>query len=233
MERGRKKGGIVLIKILGISGSPRKGNTLELVEEALKAASEVTEVECKLITLWGKLYPCIDCDKCPVNPPNKYCSISDKMDEIYPLLIEANGIIIGSPVYFGTVSAQTKAFMDRCRPLGRAGGLLRFKVGGAIAVGGSRHAGQEKTISAIVDYFILAGIFPVGLHTTLQVGATGVAWRKGKIKDDSWFAEHLNNKVTPFDEARQLGRTVAVMSKVMKAGLGVINAKEELSAWKK
>lgn len=222
----------ILVKILGISGSPRKGNTLELVEEALKAASEVTEVECKLITLRGKLSPCIDCDKCPVNPPEKYCTISDKMDEIYPLLIEADGIIIGAPVYFGTVNAQTKAFMDRCRPLGRAGSLLRFKVGGAIAVGACRHAGQEKTISAIVDYYILTGIYPVGLHTTLQVGATGVAWKKGKIKEDYWFAEHLNEKITPFNEVRQIGRTVAVMSKVMKVGLGVINAKEELSAWK-
>jgi len=221
-----------LVKILGISGSPRKGNTLELVEEALKAASEVAEVECKLITLRGKLSPCIDCDKCPVNPPDKYCTISDKMDEIYPLLIEADGIIIGAPVYFGTVNAQTKAFMDRCRPLGRAGGLLRFKVGGAIAVGACRHGGQEKTISAIVDYYILTGILPVGLHTTLQVGATGVAWRKEKIKDDSWFAEHLNEKVTPFNEVRQIGITVAIMSKVMKAGLEVVNAKKELSAWK-
>ncbi len=221
-----------MVKILGISGSPRKGNTLELVEEALKAASEVTEVECKLITLRGKLSPCIDCDKCPVDPPRKYCAISDKMDDIYPLLVEADGIIIGAPVYFGTVNAQTKAFMDRCRPLGRAGSLLRFKVGGAIAVGACRHGGQEKTISAIVDYFILTGIYPVGLQTTLQVGATGVAWRKGKIKADSWFAEHLNEKVTPFNEARQLGRTVAVMSKVMKAGLEVVDAKKELSAWK-
>ena len=221
-----------MVKILGISGSPRKGNTLELVEEALKAASEVTEVESKLITLRGKLSPCIDCDKCPVDPPRKYCAISDKMDEIYPLLIEADGIIIGSPVYFGTVNAQVKAFMDRCRPLIRAGMLLRYKVGGAIAVGGCRHAGQEKAISAIVDYYVLTGIFPVGLITTLQVGATGVAWRKGKIKEDYWFAEILNNKVTPFDEARQLGRAVAIMSKVIKAGLEVVDAKKELSCWK-
>jgi len=222
-----------MVKILGISGSPRKGNTLELVKEALKAASEVSEVECKLITLRGKLSPCIDCDKCPVDPPRKYCAISDKMDEIYPLLLEADGIILGAPVYFGTVNAQVKAFMDRCRPLGRAGALLRFKVGGAIAVGANRHAGQEKTISAIVDYYILTGIFPVGLSSsTCHVGATGCAWRKGKIKDDSWFAEHLNKKITPFDEVHQLGRTVAVICKVMKAGLEVVNAKEELTAWK-
>jgi len=221
-----------LVKILGISGSPRNGNTLELVEEALQAASEVDDVECKVITLKGKLSPCIDCDKCPIDPPKKYCILNDKMDEIYPLLVEADGIILGAPVYFGTVNAQTKAFMDRCRPLGRAGSLLRFKVGGPIAVGACRHGGQEKTISAIVDYFILTGIYPVGMQTTLQVGTTGVAWRTGKIKDDYWFAEHINSKVTPFDEARQLGKTVAVMSKVMKAGLEVIDAKKELNAWK-
>lgn len=221
-----------MVKILGISGSPRNGNTLELVEEALKAASEVTEVECNLITLRGKLSPCIDCDKCPVNPPNKYCSIPDKMDDIYPMLIEADGIIIGTPVYYGNVNSQVKAFMDRCRPLIRAGMLLRYKVGGAIAVGGCRHGGQEKAISTIIDYYILVGIIPVGLITTLQVGATGVAWRKGKIKEDYWFAEILNSKITPFDEARQLGKTVAVMSKVMKSGLEVVDAKKELSCWK-
>ena len=222
-----------MVKILGISGSPRKGNTLELVQEALKAASEVSEVECKLIDLRGKLSPCIDCDKCPVDPPRKYCAISDKMDKIYPLLLEADGIIIGAPVYCGTVNAQVKAFMDRCRPLRRAGASMRFKVGGAIAVGASRHAGQEKTISTIIDYYILKGIFPVGLSSgTHRVGATGVAFRKGKIKDDFWFSDFLNKKITPFDEAHQLGISVAVMSKVMKAGLEVVNAKEELSAWK-
>jgi len=223
-----------MINILGISGSPRKGNTLELVQEALKAASEVSGVKCKLITLRGKLSPCIDCDKCPVDPPRKYCAISDKMDEIYPLLLEADGIIIGAPVYFGTVNAQVKAFMDRCRPLGRAGGLLRLnKVGGAIAVGASRHAGQEITISDIINFYILNGILPVGLSiSTCHIGATGVAWKEGKIKDDYWFAEHLNKKITPFDEANQLGKIVAVMSKVIKAGLEVVNVKEELSAWK-
>jgi len=221
-----------MVKILGISGSPRKGNTMELVQKALDAAAEVPDVKCQLVTLRGKLSPCIDCDKCPVNPPEKYCTISDKMDEIYPLLIEADGIIIGAPVYFGTVNAQTKAFMDRCRPLGRAGMLLRFKVGGAIAVGACRHGGQEKTISAIIDYFVLTGIMPVGMHTTLQVGTTGVAWRKDKLKNDFWFAEHINRKVTPFDEARELGRTVAIMSKVLKAGLEAVPARKELSGWK-
>lgn len=154
------------------------------------------------------------------------------MDEIYPKLIEADGIIIGSPVYYGTVTAQTKAFMDRCRPLGRAGMLLNYKVGGAIAVGGCRHGGQEKTLGAIIDYFILSGIFPVGLTNTLQVGATGVAWRKGKIEEDFWILEHLLGKVTPFNEAYRLGKKVAVMSKVMKADLKEIKPGHYIDVWK-
>jgi multimeric flavodoxin WrbA len=220
------------IKIIGICGSPREGNTLSLVKESLIGAKDIGEVECELISLRGKLSPCVDCDKCPVNPPEKYCQLSDKMDEIYPKLIEADGIIIGSPVYFGTVTAQTKAFMDRCRPLGRAGMLLNYKVGGAIAVGGCRHGGQEKTLAAIIDYFILSGIFPVGLNNTLQVGATGVAWRKGKIEEDFWISEHLHRKVTPFNEAYRLGKTVAVMSKVMKTGLKEINPGHYIDGWK-
>jgi len=220
------------IKILGISGSPRKGNTLKMVSKALEEAEKLPDVECSLITLKGKISPCVDCNKCPVDPPRKYCRISDKMDEIYPKLIDADGIIIGSPVYFGSVTAQVKAFMDRCRPLVRAGMLLRFKVGGAIAVGGGRHAGQEKTLSTIIDYFIITGIFPVGNQNTLQIGSTGLAWKAGEVENDKWFYEYFDSYVTAYDEAKQLGRSVAAVTKLIKAGKEVINIEKEIPSFK-
>ena len=220
------------IKILGISGSPRDGNTKMMVEEALKAASKIPDVECSQIDLKGKISPCIDCDKCPVNPPDRYCAISDKMDEIYPSLIEADGIILGSPVYEFTVSAQTKAFMDRCRPIIREGMLLHYKVGGAIAVGGGRHGGQEKTISTIIDFFIMHGMCPVGLPLILHAGAAGLAWRPKTISDDRWFSQYQGRDITAFDEARQLGSAVASLSKVIKAGLEAFDPRKYIEVFK-
>ena len=220
------------INILGICGSPRKGNTFQMVKKALEAAHEVQGISTSFIHVRGKISPCLDCNKCPVNPPEKFCIISDKMDEIYPKLIEADGIIIGSPVYFGTVTAQTKAFMDRCRPLGRAGSLLRFKVGGAVAVGGSRHAGQEKTLSAIIDYFLMSGMCPIGLGTPPEVGACGVAFNLGKIIEDNWYHEAKKRNVSALDEAYQLGRTVALMSKIVKSGLKEVDILKELEPFK-
>ena len=220
------------IKILGISGSPRDGNTKMMVEEALKAASKIPDVECSQIDLKGKISPCIDCDKCPVNPPQRHCQLNDKMEKIFPSLIEADGIILGSPVYANTVSAQTKAFMDRCRPIVREGMLLRYKVGGAIAVGGGRHAGQEKAISTIIDFYLIHGMYPVGLPLTLQIGAAGLAWRPKAISDDRWFWQYQGSDITAFDEARQLGSAVALMSKVIKAGLEVFDPRKYIEVFK-
>ncbi|MCR4397729.1 MAG: flavodoxin family protein [Firmicutes bacterium] len=221
------------VKILGISGSPRKGNTEMMVVESLKAAAEIPDVETDLVDLRGKLSPCIDCDRCPVDPPSQYCAIRDKMDTIYPKLIEADGIILGAPVYFGSVNAQVKAMMDRCRPLGRCGHLLKYKVGGAITVGACRNGGQEKALGTIVDYYILTGILPVGLLRVLQVGAMGLGWRAGMIKDDEWKAEFLpEGKVTWVDQCREIGRTVAVMSRVVKEGMRIVDPNRFITGWK-
>jgi len=84
------------------------------------------------------------------------------MTEIYPLLERADGIIVASPVYFGCMTAQLKALFDRTRVLRRQGFLLSGKVGGAIAVGGSRNGGQEKTLQAIHDWMHIQGMIVVG-----------------------------------------------------------------------
>ena len=103
-------------KILGIVGSPRKGNTSFLVKKALEAAeSEGVEVETIFL---GKLdiNPCIACETCKETGK---CSIEDDVGEVLSKISSAQGIIMGSPVYFGSISAQTKMLMDRTRPLRR------------------------------------------------------------------------------------------------------------------
>lgn len=219
------------IKVLGISSSPRSGNTLIMVHEALKSAETLGDVKTELYSFKGKkISPCIDCDRCPVSE-EQLCAIRDSMDDLYPRLLKADGIIIGSPVYFGTINAQLKCMMDRCRPLGRAGKLLQHKVGGGITVGACRSGGQDNAIKDIVYFFMLVGIYPVGLMKQLQIGAMGLAWRPGAIMEDKWDCRHLGRDVTGLEEARDLGRRVAICSKVVKAGLQNLDPSQYHESW--
>jgi multimeric flavodoxin WrbA len=87
----------------------------------------------------------------------------DVSQELFQKLIWADAWIIGSPVYQGNVSAQTKAILDRCRTLvAKDIHIFKNKVGGAIASGGDRTGGQEPTIKTIIDFYIINLMLPVG-----------------------------------------------------------------------
>ncbi len=142
------------MKVLGISGSPRKGgNTDILVKEALKSAEE-NGADTEFVGLAGKeIKGCIACSDCGKKAK---CVIDDDMQEIYPKMVAADAIVLGSPVYFGTVTAQTKALIDRSYFLHKNGRKLAGKVGGAIAVGG--RAGHEISSMTIMDFATIVGM---------------------------------------------------------------------------
>lgn len=204
------------LKILGISGSPRKGsNTSILVKAALEGARSVDNIETEFIGFYGKkINPCVACYKCPVE--GTYCIQQDSMTDIYPRLFQADGIILGAPVYFGSVNAQTKAFMDRCKAFGATEKSLEFKVGGALAVGGGRHSGQEFAIQAIRTFFIMSKMIQVG-SITGPIGVAGLAWKEGKMEEDVWISE-IRGKQSTMDVAKELGKLVAVVTKIVDAG---------------
>ena len=100
------------MKVLGIVGSKRRhGNTSELVQEALspfKNDNDTTE----LIFLDDyNIEGCRGCEGCR---ETFKCIVNDDMQRLYPLLLEADALILGSPTYFYNVSADIKAFIDRC-----------------------------------------------------------------------------------------------------------------------
>lgn len=103
------------IKVLGILGSPRRGgNTELLLDEALAGArSQGAEIE-KLVLNELEIIPCQNCDDCATTGE---CTIHDDMEKIYPKLRAADRLILTSPVFFLSVTAQTKAFIDRCQSL--------------------------------------------------------------------------------------------------------------------
>lgn len=99
------------LKVTGIIGSPRKGmNTDTLVTRALEGAkSRGSEIK-KIYLNDLEIMPCQACEKFPA--PD-YCFFRDGMDQIYEALEKSDALIIGSPAYFGSLSAQIKLVIDR------------------------------------------------------------------------------------------------------------------------
>ena len=149
------------MKIIGICGSPREGATEFLLKKALSDLEEEESFETQFITVKDKnISPCTHCNDC-VESKGK-CSISDDMDEIYEALRQADGIIMASPIHFGSISAQLKAVIDRCQAMIMEDlDIFKNKVGISIVVGGDRSGGQELAIQQINTFYLLNKIIPV------------------------------------------------------------------------
>lgn len=149
------------MKILGISGSPVKdGSNEQVIDYALKRAKKQGFKTEKITLAKQDLSGCIACNQCKKQKGT--CSIKDVMEKIRPKLAQADAIIISSPVYFGSLSSQTKALFDRSLPLRRNNFQLKDKIGAAIAIGGSRNGGQEFTIQTIHSWMHINGMIVVG-----------------------------------------------------------------------
>jgi multimeric flavodoxin WrbA len=103
------------MKVCGFVGSPRKNGNVDLLVSQVLSGARSRGAETRKIYL-NDLHT-ESCQSCGVDPYPKYCLIDDDMKEIYAMLESCNGIVLGSPVYFDTVSAQTKVMMDRCNCL--------------------------------------------------------------------------------------------------------------------
>ncbi len=147
-------------QVLGIFGSPRRGgNTDLLLEEALKgAAEEGARVE-GIHLCDFRITPCRECLSCFNNGT---CVITDDMQGIYPRLLEANIVILASPIFFYGITGWTKAMVDRCQALWARKYVLhdpslktasKRRAGFFISVGGTK--GQRMFEGAVltVRYF--------------------------------------------------------------------------------
>jgi len=193
--------------ILGISGSPRRMATEHVLGEALKMLEE-RGLETVQFTVRAKqISPCRHCDYCL---KNKVCVVKDDMHELYPLIREARGLVIATPVYNGSMSAQTKIVIDRTRAaLAANPKALRLLPGMAIAVGGDRMGGQELAVQQIHAFFVLNGMIPVsGGFFGANLGAT--FWSRDTlegVKEDQEGFRSLRKTTKKFAEmAERLDR---------------------------
>ncbi len=192
-------------RILGICCSPRRGqSTFKAMQVCLKAAKEASpQVEVQLIELAGKeIGPCTACGTCK---QELICRWEDDFGELIPVLSDpqVGGIIIGTPVYFGGMTAQCKAFLDRCVMFRRNGWLLRDKVGGVLAVGGVRNGGQELTLQSVRAAMLCHDMICVSEgRDSAHFGAALFSGGPGGIEADQ----------DGLSTARNLGRRVAQLS---------------------
>ena len=188
-------------KIIGISCSPRKGKTTaDALAVCLDAAKEqVAGLETELIELAGLSIPA----QLAAGQPLKGGE-TDDFPALVPKLGDPSvaGIIVGSPVYFGNMSALCKAFLERCGAFRKDGFKLRNKVAGALAVGGARNGGQELTIRSIQTALMCQDMIVVGDgKPSARIGAT--LWNQGDSIDADDFGT---------ETAKNLGRRVAELA---------------------
>ena len=149
------------MKIVGICGSPREGATEFLLKKALDELEMEDSFETTFISVKDKkISPCMHCNHCVESKGE--CSIHDDMYEIHKALRQADGIILASPIHFGSISAQLKAVIDRCQAMIMEDlDIFKNKVGISIVVGGDRAGGQELAIQQINTFYLLNKIIPL------------------------------------------------------------------------
>ncbi|HEY43758.1 MAG TPA: flavodoxin family protein [Anaerolineae bacterium] len=109
---------MVARKVVIVKGSPRKNGNSAILAGQAAAGAESAGAQVDVFYLHGMdIRPCDACDACHASVEDE-CIIDDDMQIIYPKLREADALVIASPIYWFTVSAQTKIFMDRCYALG-------------------------------------------------------------------------------------------------------------------
>lgn len=156
----------MLMEICGIVGSPKKkGNVDLLVSQVLEGAVSLGAEVGKVYLNDLKIKPCQDCGK---DPHPEYCLFDDDMQTVYQMLETCDAIVLGSPVYFDTVSAQVKLMVDRSNclmpytklPDGSFGFIRRMKKkkkGVFIAVAGAEQE-FETIITTVKGFFNWANI---------------------------------------------------------------------------
>ena len=151
------------MKVIAICGSPRpQGNTYHLLQEAIRVLNQ-EGIDTEYISLHEKdIRPCIACGKC-AKEKNR-CSQEDDFNALYEVMAQADGLIVGSPVYFGSATPDLMALLDRAGYVARMGdNVFARKVGTPIVV--ARRAGVNFTYAQLLFFFTIMGMVVPGSPT--------------------------------------------------------------------
>lgn len=169
------------MKVVAFNGSGRKnGNTLILLQTVLKEL-ENAGIETELIQMAGRpIQGCTACHKC-MDRKNMQCAVdTDPFNEYFAKISTADGLLLGSPVYFSDITAGMKALIERAGFVARAnGGILKRKVGaGVLAV---RRAGSNHSLATLNYLFLISEmIIPGSNYWNMGIGR-----QPGEVRNDT------------------------------------------------
>jgi multimeric flavodoxin WrbA len=202
------------MKVLGISGSPRKGQTTDrLVREVLKGV----EVDTEFISLAGKqIAPCIACLRCI---EDNVCKVEDDMRDLREKIVEADAYVIGAANYYSVLNGLAHCFLERFYQFRhQEGKALTGKLGVAVGVGGGMPDMPVQNIQKFFEYNQIecvgsvvaqgaASCFSCGHGETCKVGAIHMFFGPGtKITDE--ITPDLSKQSEKIEAARSLGKSL-------------------------
>ncbi len=207
------------MKLISLVGSPhgKKGNTARLTREVQRGAESMGAVVETIFLKGDSVAPCNGCDVCHIKGS---CVQKDGFAEIVQKILSADGLILASPNYIFSVSAQLKAFMDRCC------GILHCQTfmgryGASVVTSGG---GDEEPIADYLNQFLIStGIVPVGsvwatmgliTGDTFPEDITKKAFALGCRLVEAWKTKTVDPEVkTKIDEFHQRMRSLMTWRK--------------------
>ncbi len=177
------------MKVLGISGSPRLGGNTDILIRTGLEVLEAQGIETDFVSLADQpIKPCMACGGCA--KAEEICCVQEDaaFEGMVERFIEADGVLIGSPVYFGSATPQTMSLLDRIGYVSRCNGsFLRRKVGAAVVV--ARRAGQNFTFAQLNYFFLISEmIVPGSTYWNIAFGR-----EKGEVSGDTEGIETVKN----------------------------------------
>jgi multimeric flavodoxin WrbA len=177
------------MRVIAFNGSARKdGNTAILINHVFREL-ENEGIDTQLIQLSGsRIHGCIACMQCYENK-DRHCSVKDDIaNDCIEKMLEADGIILGSPTYFANVSTEMKALIDRAGMVSRANNdMLARKVGAAVVA--VRRAGAIHVFNSINHFFFIGQmIVPGSSYWNLGMGR-----QKGEVEKDDEGVQTMKN----------------------------------------
>ncbi len=190
------------MKVLAINGSARKdGNTAILINTVFEELHQAG-IETEMVQLSGKIIePCRACWAC--GGRKKCVHKKDLFQEIFEKMTQADGIILGSPVYTANISANMQAFLERASvvtDMNRSENLFRHKVGAAVTA--ARRGGALTTLDTMYHFFMLQNMFVVGS----SYWAFGYGQMPGDVQKDEEGLDTMKN----------LGQNMAYLLKALE-----------------
>jgi len=219
------------IKVLGICGSPRNGNSKFLLEKALSYVSKLNNfnVMTEAYFFWGKEFkPCMACGYCVRNAGK--CVYNDDFSELKDKWLNADVILYSVPVYHMGIPGQVKCFIDRL------GNSLSFKevlekdvntspkllkVIGSISQGIHLFSGQEHAITDLINHALIMQCIPVtGDMWESYIGASGWTNNKGELNAmEENFKKRDFDTCVAVEAAKKIALRAVEIAVIVKSGI--------------